>query len=168
MLPLEDAHLEALSGVNDSKQLTPLARERLVPLIIEHALACGIGLMSSETVDEAGIIQATKRAMTAALDQLRPAAEYLLIDGRIRLGNIPLPQQSIIRGDQHSLSIAAASILAKVTRDRYMIEMDGRFPAYGFALHKGYGTRRHLAALFRHGPTPIHRLSFAPLRRTLV
>lgn len=168
MLPVRDADVTLLSEVDDSKRLTPLAREHLFPLILEHAAAWGIGVTSNEVIDEVGIIEATKQAMLAAIRQLQVPARYLLIDGRIRLGGIPLPQQSIIRGDQQSLSIAAASILAKVTRDKHMVELDARYPGYGFALHKGYGTRRHLVALLKHGPTPVHRLSFAPLRHKLL
>ena len=106
--------------------------------------------------------------MLDALELLDPQAEYLLIDGRIRLKRSPLPQQSIIRGDSKSLSIAAASILAKVTRDRMMIALDDRYPEYGFASHKGYGTERHRKALEQYGPTPEHRLTFAPLKATLL
>ncbi|MFQ5435915.1 MAG: ribonuclease HII, partial [Anaerolineae bacterium] len=99
---------------------------------------------------------------------LESQAEFLLIDGRLRLKTINLPQQSLVRGDGKSLSIAAASILAKVTRDRLMVALDGAFPQYGFARHKGYGTPQHLAAIAKHGPSPHHRLSFAPMRQTLV
>jgi ribonuclease HII len=118
-------------------------------------------------IDEIGIMAATKQAMVTAVTQLIPAAQYLLIDGRIRLKTVPLPQQSLVRGDSKSLSIAAASILAKVTRDRLMIELDAHYLAYGFAQHKGYGTAKHMAALKKFGPTPIHRYSFAPLRPPL-
>jgi ribonuclease HII len=169
ILPLDETHTrELLSGVNDSKQLSAANRERLFPLIVEHALAFGIGSVDSGAIDEMGIIPATKRAMSIALTQLTPEAEFLLIDGRIRLNNIALPQQSIIRGDGKSLSIAAASILAKVTRDRHMIQMGSRYPQYGLAQHKGYGTRQHLDMLALHGPTPIHRHSFAPMRLKLL
>ena len=106
--------------------------------------------------------------MATAVSQLVPAAQYLIIDGRIRLKTIPTPQQSIIRGDSQSLSIAAASILAKVTRDHHMIAQDARFPRYGFARHKGYGTAQHLAALAQYGPCPLHRYSFSPIRQPLL
>ncbi|MBK7178515.1 MAG: ribonuclease HII [Chloroflexi bacterium] len=169
MLPLDkpDA-LDALREVNDSKQLSAKKRDVLFDLIIQHALAYGLGLESAEVIDEIGILPATKLAMQTAVSQLRPAAEYLLIDGRIRLQSIPLPQQAIIRGDSLSLSIAAASILAKVTRDRLMIALDPHHLPYGFAQHKGYGTAMHLAALEKLGPTPHHRHSFAPIRHTLL
>lgn len=169
MLPLDNPDaLDALREVNDSKQLSAKKRDVLFELIIQHALAYGIGLESAEVIDGIGILPATKLAMQTAVSQLRPAAEYLLIDGRIRLKSIPLPQQAIIRGDSLSLSIAAASILAKVTRDRLMIELDPHHLQYGFAQHKGYGTAMHLAALEKLGPTPHHRHSFAPIRQTLL
>jgi ribonuclease HII len=106
--------------------------------------------------------------MTEALNHLQPAAEYLLIDGRIRLRHVPLAQQSIVRGDSTSLSIAAASILAKVERDRYMIALSELYPQYGYASHKGYATPQHLAALAEYGSTQYHRHTFAPVRRTLL
>lgn len=169
ILPLDNpAALAHLHEVNDSKQLTAKTRERLFALITEHALAYGIGQESAEVIDEIGIIAATKRCMITAVSQLHPPAQYLLIDGRIRLKNSPLPQQSIIRGDSLSLSIAAASILAKVTRDRIMVALDPYFMQYGFAQHKGYGTAQHMAALEKYGPTSSHRYSFAPIRQTLV
>jgi ribonuclease HII len=132
------------------------------------AVAYGVGARSSHYIDSHGIIAATKQAMLDALQELHPPAEYLLIDGRIRLKQSPIPQQAIIRGDSISLSIAAASILAKVTRDRFMIALDGRYPEYGFASHKGYGTEHHRTMLSRLGPTPEHRLTFAPLKATLL
>jgi ribonuclease HII len=169
ILPLDSPQkLKALIGVNDSKQLTARKRERLYSLIVANALSFGIGSTPARDIDEMGIIPATKQAMLLAVDQLEPPAGYLLIDGRIRLKNISLRQQSIIRGDGKSLSIAAASILAKVTRDRIMVELDGRHPQYGFAKHKGYGTEFHRAAIARLGPTPEHRMSFSPLRKKLL
>lgn len=169
ILPLEDgALLDALSEVNDSKQVTAARREVLFEQIMAVATACGIGATPPDVIDEIGIIPATKLAMQAALEQLDPVADYLLVDGRLRLGAIPTPQQSVIRGDSLSLSIAAASILAKVARDRQMVTADATFPAYGFARHKGYGTAQHLAALTRHGPCIIHRHSFAPIKRPLL
>ena len=169
ILPLNNPDaLVHLHEVNDSKQLSAKAREKMFALITQHALAYGIGQEPAEVIDEIGIIVATKRCMITAVSQLNPPAQYLLIDGRIRLKNSPLPQQSIIRGDSKSLSIAAASILAKVTRDRIMVALDPFFLQYGFAQHKGYGTAMHMAALEKYGPTPSHRRSFAPLRQTLV
>jgi ribonuclease HII len=169
ILPLHDPDaLAHLHGVNDSKQLSPARREALFEQITRFALAYGIGLEPAEVIDEIGIMAATKRAMVTAVAQLNPAAQHLLIDGPIRLQSISLPQKAIIRGDSLSLSIAAASILAKVTRDRIMVELDGRFPHYGFAQHKGYGTAQHLIALQRFGPCHLHRYSFAPIRQPLL
>jgi ribonuclease HII len=169
ILPLnKPAVLERLHEVDDSKQLTADTRERLYDLVVEQALAYAVGAAPAQTVDRVGIIAATKQAMTMAVSQLNPAAQYLLIDGRIRLSHISLPQQSLIRGDGRCLSIAAASILAKVTRGRHMIELDAQYNHYGFARHKGYGTPQHRYALTQYGPSPIHRLSFAPLRETLL
>jgi ribonuclease HII len=169
ILPLDDASLlDALEGVNDSKQLSAARREFLFKRITQHALAFGVGQETAAVIDEIGIMPATKRAMQQAVDQLRPKAEFLLIDGRIRLQNNPLPQQAVVRGDGKSLSIAAASILAKVTRDRLMVQADARYPRYGFARHKGYGTAAHMVALATHGPCPLHRHSFAPMKRPLL
>ncbi|MFQ5399560.1 MAG: ribonuclease HII [Anaerolineae bacterium] len=169
ILPLDrQDRLETLREVDDSKRLSARTRNRLYDLVTTHALAYGVGATSAQVVDQIGIIPATKQAMQQALGQLTPPAEYLLIDGRIRLSNTPLPQQAIIRGDSKSLSIASASILAKVTRDQMMVEMDVQFPHYGFARHKGYGTPQHLATIAQHGPSPHHRLSFSPLRQALV
>jgi ribonuclease HII len=168
IFPLDKPQLlDAHRAVNDSKQLTAKIREQLFPLIKQHALTYGIASTSAAVIDEIGIIPATKQAMMLALAQLEPEADYLLIDGRIRLQNCPLPQQAIIRGDSLSLSIAAASILAKVTRDREMVVLGDMYPQYGLAQHKGYGTAAHLAAIARHGPASIHRHTFAPMRQTL-
>jgi ribonuclease HII len=168
-LPLDDARrLKKLAAVNDSKQLTAAQRDALFDVICAHAVAYGIGSTPAEVIDEIGIIPANARAMQAALTQLDPTGEYLLIDGRMKLTTISIPQRSVIRGDSLSLSIAAASILAKVTRDRQMIELETSYPHYGFARHKGYCTRQHVAALDTHGPCPIHRHSFAPIRPTLL
>jgi ribonuclease HII len=169
ILPLnQPGQLQALDQVNDSKQLTARQREQLFDQITMNVLAYGIGSVPAERIDEFGIIPATKQAMSIALGKLSPPPEYLLIDGRIRLQNNPLPQQAIIRGDSKCLSIAAASILAKVSRDRQMIEMDAAYPHYGFAQHKGYGTPQHLRALNVAGPAPVHRFTFAPLCQKLL
>jgi ribonuclease HII len=168
ILPLEVHEiLERLAGVRDSKLLTPGMREKLFPIICECAPGFGIGSASAEWIDRFGILPATRRAMTNAIRDLAPAAEAVLVDGPLRLFGMNLPQRPIVRGDQLSMSIAAASILAKVSRDRYMIALDERYPDYGFARHKGYGTAEHLAALGRLGPCPEHRRSFAPLRLAL-
>lgn len=161
ILPL--AAPEQLAGVDDSKRLTPLQRERLYPLIIAHALAYGIGMTSAADIDSLGIRPATYHAMRRALSQLSPTPDQVLVDGPWPIPDWAGPQQAVVRGDQLSLSIAAASILAKVTRDRYMQAQAGLYPAYGFARHKGYATPQHLTALQRYGPTPEHRRSFAPV-----
>ena len=150
-------------GIRDSKQLTPHQRERLFPIIESSALAVGVGLVPPDTIDELGIVPATRQAMNLAIAQLAPAPDFLLID-YLNLPELSIPQKGITHGDALSLSIAAASIVAKVTRDRLMIELDARYPGYGFARHKGYGTPQHREALDRLGPSPIHRLSFAPMR----
>jgi ribonuclease HII len=169
ILPLSDdpaSIQERFVGVNDSKQLTLAARERLYDVIMQHALAVGVGMGSVEVIDERNILQATKHAMCQALTQLTPPPQALLLDA-IRLPTINLPQHSIIKGDARCLSIAAASIIAKVTRDRLMIQLHQEYPVYGFDQHKGYGTEAHLAALHRHGVTPHHRRSFSPIRELL-
>ena len=144
IFPLDDPQLlDNLHEVNDSKQLTAQIREQLFSHITHQAITYGVASVSAAIIDKIGIMPATKQAMMLALAQLSPAADYLLIDGRIRLQNCPLPQQAIIRGDSYSLSIAAASILAKVTRDREMIGLGDKYPLYGFERHKGYGTVLH-------------------------
>jgi ribonuclease HII len=158
----DDSCLKHLAGVNDSKQLPAAARERLFPLICETALAYGIGRAEAAEIDAIGIVPATRLAMSRALERLASPADALLVDGTLRLDS-PLAQRSLVRGDSLSLSIAAASVLAKVSRDRVMVELDGRFPGYGFAAHKGYGTALHLRALAQAGPCREHRFSFAPL-----
>ncbi len=168
ILPLNDQIETLLHGVNDSKQLSAKKRTILFDLIIQHALAYGIGQQPAAVIDEIGILPANRLAMGTAVSQLTPPPQFLLIDGRIRLPQLNIPQKSIVRGDSQSLSIAAASILAKVTRDRLMIELDKQFPRYGFAQHKGYGTEQHRAAIARHGPCPQHRHSFAPIRQPLL
>lgn len=169
ILPLHDTKaLAQLTAVNDSKQLTPQTREALFSRITRHALAYAIGLEPAEVIDAIGILPATRRAMVTAVAQLAPPADYLLVDGRIRLQRLNLPQQALIRGDSLSLSIAAASILAKVTRDRLMVEWETQHPQYGFARHKGYGTAFHLQALAAYGPCSLHRRSFAPIRQPLL
>jgi ribonuclease HII len=162
---MELPHL--LEGVMDSKQVRAAERERLVAHIRAAALACGVGSASSAEVDALGIVPATRLAMRRALAEAGLQPDFLLLDAMRWPEMAHVPQQSIIRGDSLSLSIAAASILAKVWRDAYMREMDTRYPNYGFAAHKGYGTAAHRAALEQHGPCPLHRLSFAPLQRLL-
>ena len=149
--------------VKDSKQLTPARRETLFGLIHQTALAVGVGTAPPDIIDERGIVRATRLAMKAAIERLAPAPQFVLID-YLRLPEVNLPQKGIKFGDSLCFSIACASIIAKVTRDSIMAELDGRYPGYGLAGHKGYGTGMHLACLRRHGPCPAHRRSFRPVR----
>ncbi|MGB4599516.1 MAG: ribonuclease HII [Trichlorobacter sp.] len=152
-----------IEGVNDSKKLTEHQRELLFDRITAEALTIGIGSSPPEQIDRINILQATRQAMLEAVNQLAPCPDILLIDG-INTISSPLQQQTIKQGDGRSASIAAASIIAKVTRDRLMHEFDRQYPLYGFARHKGYGSAAHLAALRQHGPCPIHRASFRGVR----
>ena len=157
-------HLDApwLSLVKDSKQLSLAKRELLFHHIHEIAVAAGIGLADHEVIDAQGIINATQLAMKLAIGQLSPPPETLLID-YMHLPEVKLPQKGIKYGDSLCFSIACASIVAKVTRDQLMIGFDKAYPGYGLAQHKGYGTRKHLACLYRLGLSPIHRQSFKPV-----
>ncbi len=150
------------SRVRDSKQLLPEVREYLYDYIKEAAVSNGVGSISSEDIDRLGIAKATRLAMKAAVEQLQPSPQYLLID-YFKLTEMPLPQKGIKHGDSLCFSIACASIIAKVTRDRWMVEMDKNYPGYGLAEHKGYGTEEHLKCLREKGPCPIHRRSFSPV-----
>ena len=152
-----------LAQVKDSKQLSPARREFLFYHIHETAISIGIGMIPSEIIDTVGIVKATRLAMKQAIDQLSPPPESLLIDYML-LPEVPLHQKGITNGDSLCLSIACASIMAKVARDHLVIELDKTYPGYGLAQHKGYGTREHLACLRRLGPSPIHRQSFRPVR----
>ena len=151
-------HLE-LPGLNDSKKLSDKKRRELFPLIKEQAIAYGIGLASEKEIDEINILQATYLAMERALAQLENRADLALIDGN-RAKDFGLPVKTVVKGDSLSASIAAASILAKVTRDDMMEAYAGEYPGYGFEIHKGYGTKAHYAALTEKGPSPIHRMTF--------
>ncbi|MEM7798088.1 MAG: ribonuclease HII [Chloroflexota bacterium] len=165
ILPIQTPHLiKKLEQVNDSKQLKAKKREAFFELIVIHAVAWGIGFAPAHEIDEIGIVPATKKAMMSAVQQLARQPAYLLIDGRIKLEDLPIDQQSIIRGDGKSLSIAAASILAKVSRDKMMVKAGHHWPDYQFENHKGYGTRLHREKIKALGGTSIHRKSFAPLR----
>lgn len=155
-----------IDGLTDSKKLTARRRESLDVLIREHALAFAVAEASAEEVDSLNIYHATHLAMRRAVDALAPQAEYLLVDGN-RLPGHALPGQAVVKGDARHPAIAAASILAKVARDAQMAELDLRYPEYGFARHKGYPTKEHLAALEAHGPLAEHRKSFAPVQRQL-
>ena len=154
---------EQLLPVRDSKLLTPRCRERCYHLILQHVLDCGVGSVSPSEIDRIGIVPATRRAMVKALDALSSAPDYLLIDF-VALPEVPIPQLSTPKADLHHLSVSAASIIAKVTRDHWMISLDRRLPGYGMGQHKGYGTRQHLAALCSLGATSQHRHSYAPIR----
>jgi ribonuclease HII len=150
-----------IRGLRDSKLLLPERREMLAPRIREHVVAWAVAAVDAARIDQINIYQASRLAMCEAVMRLQPAADHLLVDA-VRI-DCELPQRAIIHGDAVSASIAAASILAKVERDRMMCEWDAIFPEYGLAAHKGYSTPQHLAALREHGPTPLHRQSFAPV-----
>ena len=148
-----------IPGLNDSKQLTDKKRRELFPVIQEAALAWGICFVDEGTIDQINILQATLRAMAGAIGQLDPKPDLALIDGN-RVGDFGVEAVPIVKGDARVAQIAAASILAKVARDRYMEEQDALYPEYGFAIHKGYGTKRHFAAVDQYGLCPIHRRTF--------
>ncbi len=153
-----------LEGLNDSKQLTALQREKYFAFLTACTeIVSGIAEIGPAEIDEINILQATHRAMIAALTKLRAQPQHALVDGR-PVRTMRLPHTAIVKGDARSYSIAAASVLAKVTRDRLMLEFDRQFPNYGFEDHKGYGTPRHLAAIEKFGGCPIHRKSFSPLK----
>ncbi|MBE6917349.1 MAG: ribonuclease HII [Ruminococcaceae bacterium] len=151
-------HIE-IPGLNDSKKLTDKRRRELMPLIMEQAIAYGIGSATEQEIDEINILQATFLAMERALAQLKGKADFALIDGN-REKDFGLPVMTVVKGDSRSANIAAASILAKVSRDDYMDELAKQYPEYGFEVHKGYGTKAHYEALRTHGHCPAHRLSF--------
>ena len=151
--------------VRDSKQLSSKQREAAYEVITDAALAHSVGWTTPAEIDQTGIVPSVRLAMRRALSKLRPAADSLLIDA-LTLPAVKLPQKSIIKGDSKSLSIAAASIVAKVERDGLMSKLSEEYPGYGFESHKGYGTKRHMAAIQRLGPCPEHRMSFSPLNRT--
>jgi ribonuclease HII len=155
-----------IKGVNDSKKLSPDTRERLFDTIMSQAISVGIGMGSPELIDRINILQATRHAMLSAVSQLDPQPDHLLIDGISTISS-PLSQRTIKKGDSLSISIAAASIIAKVTRDRLMRECDLTYPGYGFSGHKGYGSALHLEAIRRLGPSPIHRLTFGGVKEHL-
>ena len=146
-------------GVNDSKKLSPKKRAELKKEIEEKALAIGIGIVDEKTIDEINILEATKMAMKMAFDQLKIKPDVLLIDA-LKIPAIPVMQEGIIKGDALSVSIASASIIAKETRDDLMRELDEKYPQYGFASHKGYGTAQHIQAIRDFGPLPVHRKTF--------
>jgi ribonuclease HII len=162
---LHPAHIPV--GLDDSKRLSEGAREALVPSIEESARAWAVAWATAGEIDELNILQATMLAMRRAVQSLRPAPTLALFDGNRCPDDLPCAARAIVGGDALEPAISAASILAKVARDRHMRQLDAEYPEYGFLRHKGYGTREHLAALRRHGPCPLHRRSFAPVRRVL-
>ncbi|MFD6206747.1 ribonuclease HII [Peribacillus sp. NPDC060253] len=151
-----------LPGLNDSKKIPELKREQFYERICKEAISIGVGIVHSEVIDDINIYQATKKAMIAAVNDLSELPDHLLIDA-MEL-DVPMPQLSLIKGDARSISISAASIIAKVTRDRMMKDYGVKYPEYGFEKHMGYGTSQHIEALDKHGLTPWHRRSFAPVK----
>jgi ribonuclease HII len=155
-----------IKGINDSKKLSESKREELAIIIREQAICWAVGRADVDEIDRINILHATMLAMSRAIDGLSPAAEHALIDGN-RCPVLQCTSQAIIKGDQRMVSIAAASIIAKVTRDHEMLAMHDKYPEYGFDQHKGYGTKVHMDALQKYGATEIHRRSFSPVRRVL-
>ena len=149
-----------IAGLNDSKKISEKKREALFPVICETALSYAIGTASVEEIDELNILQATFLAMRRAVEGLSETPAFALIDGNRTPAGIAIPCQTVVKGDALSASIAAASILAKVSRDHYLAELDKQYPEYGFAMHKGYGTKEHYAALTAYGMSPVHRRTF--------
>jgi ribonuclease HII len=156
-----------IQGLNDSKKLSPTRRELLFEEIYASALAVGIGIVDREAIDRINILQASLLSMRMAVAKLSPPPDYLLIDGKFTLAHTATPQQAIVKGDARSASIAAASIVAKVSRDRLMHSYHRQYPLFGFDRHKGYPTRAHKAAIAAHGPCPIHRRSFRGVKEHL-
>ncbi len=154
-------------GIRDSKLLSPKKREYLSELILEKCHASSIGVVSEGTIDEINILEASILAMRRAVEKLEIKPDFLLIDGNYTIENYPVSQIAIPKADQYVFSVSAASILAKVTRDRILVDLDEKYPEYGFAQHKGYGTKFHLKMLKKIGPCKIHRRSFAPIKNLL-
>lgn len=150
---------DIIEGVNDSKKISEKKREILYDVIMEKALAVGVGISDVDVIEKVNILNATKLAMKQAIENLSIIPEYVLIDGN-QMIDIKIPGETVVSGDAKSESIAAASIIAKVTRDRMLINWDREYPEYGFAKHKGYGTKAHIEAISKYGLTPIHRPSF--------
>jgi ribonuclease HII len=162
---IDNADLELVA---DSKKLTPKKRERLFGIIKEKALAVEIGIVDNITIDKINILQGTFLAMRRAIHKLKISPDYVLIDGKFKIPKLDKPQTAIISGDAKVWTIAAASIIAKVSRDWLMSEIDKEYPQYGFAKHKGYGTKSHFAKIKEHGPCPLHRFSFSPIKETTI
>ena len=152
-----------IEGVNDSKKVSEKKREKLYELIIEEAISYSVGIVDQNEIDRINILNATKEGLTMAVKELNPRPDLIIVDALTKIDTDGIPYQSIIKGDATCYSISAASIIAKVTRDRIMRQWDEIYPQYGFAKHKGYGTKAHMEALRRHGPCPLHRRSFAPV-----
>lgn len=163
VLPPDRDIARRLAGVADSKQLTARQREHLLAVVFAEAADSGVGIVPATAIDAHGIAEANRQAMVLAIEALNTPPDYLLID-YVRLPSLSTPQRSLPKGDSRVLSIAAASIIAKVTRDRLMVELAQEHPGYGFERHKGYGTADHRASLVRLGPCPIHRRSFEPVK----
>ncbi len=153
-----------IAGLADSKKLSPLRRDKLAEQIMTQALSIGVGLIEADEIDRINILQATLRAMALAVAALDPVPDLVRVDGN-RAPPIDRPVQTVVGGDGLDRAISAASIIAKTRRDAIMVAMDRQYPEYGFARHKGYPTAAHLAALDRYGPSPVHRLSFQPVRQ---
>jgi len=163
--PKDNEAIKIFKGVRDSKRLSEKQREKMYGILTGHpAIRWAIGMASEKIIDEINILEATKLAMKEALKNLKLRPDFLLLDGNFVLEDLSVSQQSVIRGDEKIFSCAAASIIAKVTRDRLMKNLHKKYPDYGFEKHKGYGTREHLRAIKESGPCEIHRLSFAPFR----
>ncbi len=148
-----------IAGINDSKKLSEKRREELFDIIIDTALAYSVFSIDEKRIDDINILNATFEAMNGAVDNLKIKPDYVLIDGN-RISGMEIPHETVVKGDAKSISIAAASILAKVSRDRYITEMAEKYPQYGFEKHKGYGTAAHTEAILKYGPCPIHRRTF--------
>jgi ribonuclease HII len=160
IIPAQPEHTRSLAGVRDSKQMTQLQRERFEPLVKEIAVSWGVGFATAAEIDEMGILPATRLAAKRAVDALSPEPDYLITD-YLKLPAIDIPQEHFIKGDARSLTIAAASVLAKTARDAHMRQLDDQFPGYEWARNKGYGTKAHRAAIQKLGKSSIHRQSFS-------
>lgn len=154
-------------GVGDSKAMTAGAREKMFARITSDAICFGIGIIDREVIDEINVLRAAQAAMRAALNEMGVAFDFILVDGR-PVPDLCAKSRAIVKGDSLSVSIGAASIIAKVTRDRIMVDLDGQYPEYGFASHKGYCTAEHISALNEYGPCPCHRRSFSPVSERLL
>jgi ribonuclease HII len=165
ILPQIPGFKKEYSGVRDSKMMSPAQRETWAQVIRDTAVTWGVGFVQAQEIDEFGIVEATQLAVSRAIDTLAVCPDCLLVD-YIKLPKIAIPQISLVKGDKRSLSIAAASVLAKTMRDELLVNLDDAYPGYGLGRHKGYGTASHLDAIRSLGPSEIHRMSFAPIRRT--